>query len=191
MSVFKANSYVNKITNISPYYFLENNIEAVLVDLDNTVIDPKNDEIEEDVYTWLATMKENNIAICFVSNRFNQEKEAELTNKLQTKVIMRAYKPLAKGLKEALEHLEISSEVVCLIGDQTFTDVIGGNLVGLHTIKVNPLNQCLEDGLLSNACRKLEGIYFSMQKETSMFNETTEEIKSKILSKKPKEKTNL
>ncbi len=183
MSILKANLYKDKITDITPYYFVERDIKAVLIDLDNTVIDPEFNEIDEEIHEWLADLKANGVAVCFVSNRFDQEKEEELSEQLQAKVIMRAYKPLSKGLKSSLEHLEIPKEAVCIIGDQTFTDVLGGNLIGVHTIKVKPINQCREDGALSSFCRRLEELYFSWRDNEEKFEETQTEMKVKRLLK--------
>jgi predicted HAD superfamily phosphohydrolase YqeG len=37
--------------------------------------------------------------------------------------------------------MHISVKSVLCVGDQLFTDIYGGNLAGIHTILVNPINR--------------------------------------------------
>ena len=161
MKSLDADIYLRKITDISPDYFEENNINAILIDLDNTIVDPRVDVPSDSIQAWLEELKEKQIQVCFISNRFNKDEEEKLTEILNAKVIVRACKPLKKGFVEAVEHFGIPKETICLIGDQTFTDVLGGNLMGFHTIKVDPLNEEKEDGFLSSFCRSLEKWYLN------------------------------
>ncbi|RLE28916.1 hypothetical protein DRJ54_05655 [Candidatus Acetothermia bacterium] len=55
-------------------------------------------------------------------------------------VIWPARKPLPRGFKRALWVLKVRPEETAIIGDQLFTDVLGGNLAGLYTVLVTPLD---------------------------------------------------
>ncbi len=157
MSLLKADLETEKITDIPLIYFQQHNITAVLIDLDNTVISPENNQLINGIIPWLSKLKSHNINTCFVSNRFTNNVD-HLEKQLASPVITNALKPLNKGLKAAISELEIPKSEICLIGDQSFTDVLGGNLLGLHTIKINPI--CQQEDKLSTFCRLLEKYYF-------------------------------
>ncbi len=182
MGILDADFYFENIIDIDPEYLVENNIQAILIDLDNTVIDPQNNCIDNDVFLWLESLKKNNIATCFVSNRFSKKDEEKLTKALKSRVIVRAFKPLGNGLKYAIEYLNIDKKSICLVGDQTFTDVLGGNLLGIQTIKVDPINNCKEDGLLSTFCRRLEKKYFNDQEKNKVLVKNDKKLKNQLTS---------
>ena len=54
--------------------------------------------------------------------------------------VTRALKPLGRGIRQALERFGVSPEQSALAGDQIFTDTLGGNLAGVTTILVKPIN---------------------------------------------------
>lgn len=48
-------------------------------------------------------------------------------------------KPLKKGYRRCAEALEIPCEQLCMIGDQLFTDILGGRRSGCKTVLVEPI----------------------------------------------------
>jgi len=48
-------------------------------------------------------------------------------------------KPRRKGLAAALEMIGSESARTAMIGDQVFTDVLGGRRMGMYTILVKPM----------------------------------------------------
>ncbi len=160
MRILSANLYIDRVTDLNPYYFLNRGMKAILVDLDNTILDPETGKVIPDIKEWITSLQEKDIAICFVSNTLSSEKKMVIERALGVKVIINALKPLNIGLRKALEEVRIPNERVAIVGDQTFTDILGGNLLGLHTIRVNPLSETKEDSIPSLACRILEQFYF-------------------------------
>ena len=53
--------------------------------------------------------------------------------------ISRAQKPRRGGFHRAVFFLGVKPEETAVIGDQIFTDVLGGNRAGLYTILVVPI----------------------------------------------------
>jgi predicted HAD superfamily phosphohydrolase YqeG len=45
------------------------------------------------------------------------------------------------GFKKALELLNLKPEECVAIGDQVFTDVIGANMMHIHSLYVEPINK--------------------------------------------------
>jgi len=53
--------------------------------------------------------------------------------------LCRVYKPLPFCFWRALRGCKLKAEDAIIIGDQVFDDILGGNLVGIFTILVKPL----------------------------------------------------
>ena len=50
-------------------------------------------------------------------------------------------KPLKRGFKKGQKDLNEKSENIAIVGDQIFTDVIGGKRSKMYTILVDPINK--------------------------------------------------
>ena len=61
---------------------------------------------------------------------------------------------MPKGIRRACRKLGCSAGEVAIVGDQIFTDVLGGNLAGAMTILVEPF--VLEQSRLFKLRRRLE-----------------------------------
>ncbi len=68
--------------------------------------------------------------------------------------LSRANKPSRRAFLQALALLNSRPETTAMIGDQVFTDVLGGNRLGLFTILVVPL--CDRDFFLTRIARVFE-----------------------------------
>ena len=49
-------------------------------------------------------------------------------------------KPLKRGFKKIEKETQIQAENIAVVGDQIFTDVLGGNRSGMFTILVEPID---------------------------------------------------
>ena len=78
--------------------------------------------------------------------RFNQH--------LKVFAIHKSGKPRTKGFKRALELMNLSKDQVAIVGDQVFTDVYGGNKMGVKTILVQPVSD--KDEWMTKIKRGLE-----------------------------------
>ena len=65
----------------------------------------------------------------------------KVANELEIKYHIFAMKPLKKGFKKCQKELGEKSENIAIIGDQIFTDIIGGNRCNMFTILVEPLDK--------------------------------------------------
>ena len=65
-----------------------------------------------------------------------------------------AHKPLSSGFKMVLNKFDVQKSSVAIIGDQIYTDILGGNLFGITTILVTPIK--LENTFFFKLKRKLE-----------------------------------
>ena len=52
-----------------------------------------------------------------------------------------AMKPLKRGFKKVQRELNEKPENIAIVGDQIFTDIIGGNRCKMYTILVDPIKE--------------------------------------------------
>jgi hypothetical protein len=56
-------------------------------------------------------------------------------------MVAKALKPLPFGFKSAMKRHGATPSNTAVIGDQMFTDILGGNLLGIKTVLVLPLSE--------------------------------------------------
>ena len=106
---------------------------------------------------WLEEMRRLGIKMTVLSN--NTKKRVEpLAKELGLDYISFACKPLTVGISRALKKMRLPKNSVALVGDQIFTDIIGGNLKRMPTILVEPFH--MEDKPSFKLKRKLESVLF-------------------------------
>jgi HAD superfamily phosphatase (TIGR01668 family) len=62
--------------------------------------------------------------------------------------------------------MELTSQETAVIGDQIFTDVLGGNRLGLYTILVTPISE--KEFIWTRLMRKLERFVLNYLKKRNM-----------------------
>lgn len=154
--MFKPTFIFNSITDISSEFLDKNNIEALLLDVDNTLsVAHGNKTLKDGVPEWLSAMRENDISMMILSNA--KKKRAKLfADSVGLDVLGLAAKPLPFGYIKAARLLGKKRKNVAIVGDQIFTDVMGGNLSGIKTLLVTDITP--EDKPFFKIKRSLERI---------------------------------
>ncbi len=132
--------YVHSITEITPESLQARGIRALLLDLDNTLTPWRSREVPPEVVAWVRQMQAAGIALCFVSNTRNMARLKWLSEYLGIPYVRGPMKPRREMLRRALEKLGVPREHAAIVGDQLFTDIWGGNRLGLYTIWVQPMH---------------------------------------------------
>ena len=131
--------YLNNVKEITYELLQENNIKGLILDVDNTLIDYYKN-MPEGVEQWCKDLQKRNIKFCIASNSNKREKIKGVSEKLGIPYVFFAKKPLKMGLNKAKNIMGLKSEEVAVVGDQIFTDVIGGNRCKIYTILVEPIS---------------------------------------------------
>lgn len=120
---------------------LAEGIKGLLLDLDNTIA-PWNDKtLTREVIDWFQTIKAAGIKACIVSNNTLPDRVSDVADVLEILFVYNAAKPRKKAFMLGLDTLGMKSSEVAVIGDQIFTDVFGGNRLGIKTILVSPIDE--------------------------------------------------
>ena len=145
--------YLNSVIDINATLLKKNKLEALILDVDNTLIDYYKNLIDgaED---WCENLKSEGIKCIILSNSNKKEKVETVAKKLGIKYVMFAKKPLKSGFKKALEKLEMKPEQVAVVGDQIFTDVVGAKRMKMFSILVKQVGE--KDIFITKVKRPIE-----------------------------------
>jgi len=143
------NAYYSKFTDIKIEDFLGR--PYCIIDVDNTLTLKSSAEIRPEVTEFLKELREKGVVkeICLVSNVIflNSRRRKRLENvatQLKAHWVHasgRYSKPHWRSFEEAMKKMAAKPENTLVIGDQLFTDIKGGNSLGLYTILVQPLGK--------------------------------------------------
>jgi hypothetical protein len=115
-------------------------IKGIIVDLDNTLVPWGKKHLDDKIISWINRVKKSELKICIVSNS-NSAHVSEMGNLLDIPFYSSRYKPLKGPFLEAMKIMNTSNKETAVIGDQIFTDVLGGNWLDMLTILVYPLKK--------------------------------------------------
>lgn len=111
----------------------------ILTDLDNTLVPWNHPHVPTELQRWLEMAYRRGFQVCIVSNN-RSGRVAEFSVVSGLPAIGAAKKPKSSGFELALAKFDYDPSQVVMVGDQLFTDVRGGNLLGLYTILVVPMS---------------------------------------------------
>ena len=131
-------AHFNNVKEISIEFLKKNNIKALILDVDNTLIDYDRN-MPDGIVEWVEQLKYDGIKFYIVSNTNKKDKVEQVSQKLKIKYNYFAKKPLKTGFKKVQEKLQEPSHNIAVVGDQIFTDIVGGNRCKMFTILVEPI----------------------------------------------------
>jgi len=145
--------YVDSIYHIDLDDLKARGIDTIVTDLDNTLVPWAESEVNQSLLDWLAEVQKRGFKICLLSNALEQ-RLAHFRTAMGVPGLSKANKPSRRAFLQALEMLGSQPRETAMIGDQVFTDVLGGNRLGLYTILVVPL--CRQEFIGTRILRLLE-----------------------------------
>ncbi len=128
-------------------------IKGIIFDLDNTIIPWDSQEMSPEIIEFLKALLTAGFKICLLSNNMDRRVKS-IAAIFGIPFISRAYKPAKTGFRHAVTAMELPRDQVAVVGDQLFTDILGGNRIGLVTIWVRPL--CTQEFIGTKITRRLE-----------------------------------
>lgn len=134
------NAYLKSVQDITINFLKDNNIQALILDIDNTLIDYYKN-LSEEIINWAKDIQNQGIILYILSNTNKKIKVEMVANKLEIPYEMFAKKPFKKGFIKIQRKININSENIGVVGDQIFTDIIGGNRCNMFTILVDPVDK--------------------------------------------------
>ncbi|MDU4959779.1 MAG: YqeG family HAD IIIA-type phosphatase [Sporomusaceae bacterium] len=140
-------------------------IGGVVLDLDNTLLPWGGEAIAPEVSVWLRGLLAANMKAGFVSNNHTSRVSA-LAAQFAIPYAARALKPSGRGFRQVMAAMQLPPEQVAVIGDQLFTDILGGNRLGCWTIWVKPLSN--HEFIGTKITRQLEAVAVRLLRAKNM-----------------------
>lgn len=126
------------IFDLTSQTLLENNIEGLILDVDETLVPFNTKEASEELQQWIKKIGQTT-PIWLVSNNISHNRIGNIAESIDLPFISAARKPSRRKLREAAAAMNLPVEKVAMVGDRLFTDVLAGNRLGMFTILVEPM----------------------------------------------------
>ena len=135
---FYPDTQMNTVYELTPEWLLSRGVKALICDLDDTLAPYFDTTPTDKLAAWVESMRAAGIRLCILTNG-KSHLVLPFCEKLSIECVPMALKPLPFGYLRALRRLGVKRREAVAIGDQIFTDIVGGNCAGIHTVLVEPI----------------------------------------------------
>lgn len=162
MDIFVPDMYQKSIYTINYEKLYEDGMRCLLFDLDNTCVPFVEKEPTKKLKDLFDRLKGMGFKVIIFSNATKKRLEP-FKNGLVVDCSYLSKKPSKRKFLKVLKMFGYDLSETAIIGDQLFTDIFGGNRVGIKTILVNPMSD--KDLFVTKIFRFFEkGQYKKMKK---------------------------
>ena len=130
---------VTELPDITPEMLRQRKIRLLMLDFDNTIVPYTTNVPTDKMEAWLRNMAASEIPVCVVSNS-KRDRVKIFCKKYGIPCITHAKKPFARGIQQCLQKFGVDPKDAALVGDQIYTDVLGGNCAGVTSILVKAID---------------------------------------------------
>ena len=130
---------VTELPDITPEMLRQRKIRLLMLDFDNTIVPYTTNVPTDKMEAWLRNMAASEIPVCVVSNS-KHDRVKIFCEKYGIPCITHAKKPFAKGIQQCLRKFGVDPKNAALVGDQIYTDVLGGNCAGVTSVLVKAID---------------------------------------------------
>ncbi|MDD2518576.1 MAG: YqeG family HAD IIIA-type phosphatase [Bacilli bacterium] len=166
MEKYIPDVYQKSIYTIDYPKLKDRGIECLLFDLDNTLVPASIKVSNEKIKDLFKELKEKGFDVYIFSNS-PKSRVKVFADELEVNYCASACKPFKFKFEKLLYENDYNVSEVAIIGDQLLTDVLGGNLVGITTILVNPISP--KDFFLTRIPRTIEKIILRKLRNYDLF----------------------
>ena len=131
MAWFRARFTAHDIYRVTGAFLERRGFRLLLADLDNTLAPYGAPLPDEKLKAWRDDLSAHGVTL-FIRPRIFAEG-------LGVPYIGHAGKPKTPSFYRAMEQAGVTKEQTAIVGDQIFTDILGGNRAGVSTILVRPI----------------------------------------------------
>ena len=139
MAWFRARFTAHDIYELSGAALEGRGIRLLLADLDNTLVPYGVPLPDERLKAWRDDLRAHGVTLFVLSNNRHENRPRIFSEALEVPYIGHAGKPKTPSFYRAMERMGVTKEQTAIVGDQVFTDVLGGNRAGISAILVEPI----------------------------------------------------
>ncbi len=132
------NYIFSTFTDITPEFLLSHGIQALVIDVDNTLAPYTQELPDQKTIDWFKNLAANGIKAALISN--NKPERIEKYNSfLQLPAYSDAKKPSTKAILQAIKEMGVTVETTAGLGDQLLTDTLAVHRLGMISLIVPPI----------------------------------------------------
>ena len=139
MALFQAGFLADDIYQITGEALERRGIRLLLADLDNTLVPYGVPLPDKKLKPWRDDLAVHGVSLFILSNNRHESRPRIFAQGLEVPYIGHAGKPKRASFVKAMERQGVTAAQTAIVGDQVFTDVLGGNRAGVATILVKPI----------------------------------------------------
>ncbi len=139
MALFRAGFAADTIYDLTGEALERRGIRLLLADLDNTLVPYGVPLPDQRLKDWRDELAAHGVTLFILSNNRHEHRPRVFSEGLDVPFIGHAGKPKTPSFYAAMERMGVTKEQTAIVGDQVFTDVLGGNRAGVTTILVRPI----------------------------------------------------
>ncbi|WDC83771.1 YqeG family HAD IIIA-type phosphatase [Caloramator sp. mosi_1] len=139
-NLLKPDYYFKSLYDIDINWLKELNIKNLILDIDNTLVSWGTKQIDERGQMFINNLLKEGFRVCLLSNSSSKRVKNFINNELILYYTGFGIKPMKIKFLGALKLFDNKIDETCVIGDQIFTDILGGKRVGIKTILVDPID---------------------------------------------------
>lgn len=126
------------ILRLTPELIERHCLKGLILDVDETLVPFKQSQPLEEVRQWLKQVR-SLATVVLVSNNLSHNRISRIAETLEVPFYTSAGKPSRRKLRQAVALMKLPPHEIAMVGDRLFTDVLGGNRLGLFTVLVEPM----------------------------------------------------
>ena len=131
--------HINSVYDLDTDVLTKNNIKGIILDIDNTLVAWDCKDLNDKACAFIEGLQKKGFKLCILSNS-TKKRVKRLNDKLNLPAVCSAAKPFKYSYKKAMKLMQTDKTNTAVIGDQLFTDILGGNKLGLFTVLVEPIS---------------------------------------------------
>jgi len=141
LALFLKPDYMfDRVEDISTDILSSDGIKGMIIDLDNTLIPWKESKLPQSSIDWVQKMQLHGLKLFILSNTVNVKRLKNISKTLNVDYLHPAAKPNRASFTKASNILQLASQEIAVVGDQLFTDILGGKKSNMKTILIKPIS---------------------------------------------------
>ena len=128
----------SSVLDLTPELLARYQIEGLVLDVDDTIVPIGSSTAQPELALWIEEIRQI-VPLWLVTNNPSQVRIGAIADSLSLPYFLSAAKPSRRKLRQAVTEMQIEPARVAMVGDRIFTDVLGGNRMGMFTILIEPI----------------------------------------------------
>lgn len=126
----------DSVTAITPEELRALGVRGLLLDIDGTLMQSRDQMPAPAVLAWLEELRTAGVILYIFSNNRHFERVKAFAEAVGLPWTFRVGKPRQKNFHKASRELGLAPQELAVVGDQTYTDMLGARLFGCRALLV-------------------------------------------------------